>query len=376
MLDLSSLDTLTAVPTTAGAPMLLAISLIDPDPDQPRREFDQDALAELEQSIRERGVISPISVRPNPGDPGRWIINFGERRYRASASLGLAEIPAFVHETHIDYDQVIENLQREELSPMALARFVIGKVGEGVAPAEVAKRLGKGPSFITEHLALVDMPKCIGDLYEAGKIRSARTVYDLRRLYGEWPDQVEVWCSTAQDVSRRAVQDLANRLNRGGAQEAAVAMLASDLAAGVDSDDDSDDDSGPKTEVQADGQDTGDETGDSGPEAAHLDGPDQVGSWPTDEVSRGDALECPAVDRLPAHNAEHEKSRAPTKPADPTKLKKPVLLVEFDDRAAMVLVNKRPTMPGLLHIKYEDNGEEVEIDARRCVINCLIEGTA
>ena len=120
--DLDLLSTPLTVP--AGTPLHLPIDAIDEDPDQPRQDFDPDSLAELAETIRERGVRQPISVRRHPQQPDRWMLNFGARRLRASKLAGKEEIPAFVDDTADSYDQVIENEQRAGLTPLELALFV------------------------------------------------------------------------------------------------------------------------------------------------------------------------------------------------------------------------------------------------------------
>ena len=124
-LPLDQLDLLTMpADLLAGAPLQLPIDAIEEDPDQPRQEFDPDGLAELAETIRERGVRQPISVRRHPEKPDRWMLNFGARRLRASKLIGKLDIPAFVDNTADSYDQVIENEQREGLKPLELALFV------------------------------------------------------------------------------------------------------------------------------------------------------------------------------------------------------------------------------------------------------------
>ena len=108
----------------AGIPMVLPVQDIDEDPDQPRLEFDDEPLKELAATIAERGIRSPVSVRPHPRDPGRWILNYGARRLRAAKLAELGTVPAFVDKAADSYDQVIENEQREGLKPLELALFV------------------------------------------------------------------------------------------------------------------------------------------------------------------------------------------------------------------------------------------------------------
>jgi ParB family transcriptional regulator, chromosome partitioning protein len=118
------LDAIDAPQSDSGAPRSIALQDIDEDPEQPRSEFGDESLRELAATIAERGVKQPVSVRPHPKEPGRWMLNFGARRLRAAKLAGLASIPVFVDEAADSYDQVIENEQREALTPLELALFV------------------------------------------------------------------------------------------------------------------------------------------------------------------------------------------------------------------------------------------------------------
>jgi ParB family transcriptional regulator, chromosome partitioning protein len=184
MLDLSRLEQLDLVPPlSAGGPLMVPIADIDEDPDQPRVEFDDEPLKELAATIAERGVRSPVSVRPHPRDPGRWVLNYGARRLRASKLIGLSEIPAFVDKATDSYDQVIENEQREGLKPLELALFVKRELGKGVSQAEIARRLGKSQTYITFVRAMIDPPSWLMEVYSSGKCRNAAQLYELRRLH-------------------------------------------------------------------------------------------------------------------------------------------------------------------------------------------------
>jgi hypothetical protein len=103
---------LMAVEATPGGPMALPLDLVDEDPQQPRTKdnpgFSAKSLTELAAAIRLRGVKTPISVRPDPAAPGRYLINHGARRYRASRLAGLATIPSFIDANYNHADQVVE----------------------------------------------------------------------------------------------------------------------------------------------------------------------------------------------------------------------------------------------------------------------------
>lgn len=220
-LDLTALDR-TATDSVAkertvtaevlGRPLQIPIKDIDEDPTQPRQEFDAKSMEELEQSIRLHGVKTPVSIRPHPTEQKRWMLNFGARRLRASQAVGKLTIPAFVDRSHTDYQQVIENLQREDLKPRELAMFIKKKMDEGEKQAKIAELLGVDRSMVTNHLALIDMPACMEEIYTTGKCVSAKTLYDLRNLYKEFPKEVEQWSESAEEITRATVSALASQL--------------------------------------------------------------------------------------------------------------------------------------------------------------------
>lgn len=129
-------------------------SLLDADPEQPRREFDATALDELAESIRSQGVLQPLIVRRHPDAAGRYLLVAGERRLRASRLAGLAEIPCMVlagdslREARLA--QLAENLQREDLAPMeeALAIVRLAEL-DRLSQEDLSKRLGKSPAYIS-----------------------------------------------------------------------------------------------------------------------------------------------------------------------------------------------------------------------------------
>ncbi|MGE0644767.1 MAG: ParB/RepB/Spo0J family partition protein [Nitrospira sp.] len=195
-----------------GRPLQIPVKDIEEDPAQPRQEFDAASMDELEQSVRIHGVKTPISIRPHPTEQKRWILNFGARRLRASKAVGKTTIPAFIDRSHTDYQQVIENLQREDLKPRELAIFIKKKMDEGEKQAKIAEILGVNRSMVTNHLALIDMPPCIEEIYATGKCISAKTLYDLRNLHKEFPKEVEQWSGKAEDITRATVSALASEL--------------------------------------------------------------------------------------------------------------------------------------------------------------------
>ncbi len=158
--------------TDAGTADQLAIMDISPDREQPRTVFENEALQELADSIREHGVIQPILVRPIPD--GGFRIVAGERRWRASQIAGLTTIPAIVKTLSDDDAMVIaliENLQREDLNPVEEA-FGYKKLMEAgnLTQEQAALRVGKSRPAVANALRLLALPKEVLDMLSEGKI--------------------------------------------------------------------------------------------------------------------------------------------------------------------------------------------------------------
>ena len=144
----------------------LPLDRIEPNPEQPRRHFDEERLRELSESIRDRGLIQPIVVRAQPN--GTYLLIAGERRYRASRMAGLAAIPAIVRDDDPLEVALIENLQREDLTPLEEALGISALIREhAYTHADVASLLHKSRPHVTNTLALTKLPETIQKEYSA-----------------------------------------------------------------------------------------------------------------------------------------------------------------------------------------------------------------
>lgn len=188
------------------------LDVIDEDPDQPRKEFEPTKLEELAASIKESGVLQPITIKPHPELPGRYVIRYGARRYRASRIAGKTTIPAFISHEGDEYAQVIENEQRDNLTALELAAFIQKRLSAGDSKTEIARRLGKPNSYITNHLSLIDMPPAIQAAWDEGKTRNPQRVYELRNLHKKHPEAVEAWCEGQAEIGRQSITLLADEL--------------------------------------------------------------------------------------------------------------------------------------------------------------------
>lgn len=153
---------------------LIHISDIQKNPYQPRKEFSEEKIKELAQSIKENGLIQPIIVRQSP------VIGYeilaGERRYRASIVAGLSEVPVIIKKLS-DQDMmihsVIENLQREDLNPIEEAKAYQSLIDKGYTHAEIADKMGKSRPYITNIVRLLTLPNFILTEVETGKLSQA-----------------------------------------------------------------------------------------------------------------------------------------------------------------------------------------------------------
>ena len=195
-------------PTGQGTPLQLAVEAIDEDPHQPRQEFDAEPMQELAASVAQHGVLQAISVRRHPDREGRWMLNFGARRLRASRMAGHPCIPAFINEAPNTYDQVIENEQREGLKPLELALFVQRQLALGESQTDIARQMGKSRAYVTYAMAMIEAPDWLMTAYRQGRCRGLRGLYELRRLHESDPHSVEQWLAKTGSVTRADLRDL------------------------------------------------------------------------------------------------------------------------------------------------------------------------
>jgi len=160
--------------TSAGSKTLLLRNII-PNPNQPRRTFDQEALEELAASIKSQGLLQPILVRPlGPTHPGKYEIVAGERRWRASKMAGLLEVPVLIKnftEQDMRAAALIENLQREDLNPLEEALALYGLKEEfNLSQDELAQKIGKSRPAVANSLRLLSLPKHVQESLASGKL--------------------------------------------------------------------------------------------------------------------------------------------------------------------------------------------------------------
>jgi len=203
--------------STEGA-VSVRIGDIDPNRDQPRKEFDSEALSELADSISQHGVLQPLLLRPMP--TGGYRIVAGERRWRAARMAGLTEVPAVIREM-TDAEEMlfalIENLQREDLTPLEEARGYRTLIeAQDFTQEEVSQAVGKSRPAVTNALRLLNLPEDIQQMLEDGEITAghARTLLSFKN-----EEDMRLGAKKAKEgASVRELEALAKRLNEASTQ--------------------------------------------------------------------------------------------------------------------------------------------------------------
>jgi ParB family chromosome partitioning protein len=187
----------------------IEVSAITPNPRQPRRTFDEEALDELAESIREVGLLQPVVVRT--AGPGRYELIMGERRWRASQRAGLTEIGAIVKQTQDNEllrDALIENLHRQQLDPLEEAAAYQQLLDDfGATHEELARKIGRSRPHISNTLRLLNLPPVVQKRVAAGVLSAghARALLSL-----DSPEAQERLASriVAEGLSVRAVEEI------------------------------------------------------------------------------------------------------------------------------------------------------------------------
>jgi ParB family transcriptional regulator, chromosome partitioning protein len=227
----------------------LHVDLVAPNPEQPRKRFDEEALQALADSVKERGVLQPVLVRPRPG--GSYELVAGERRWRAAQLAGLETLPALVQQrddAHSLEAALIENMAREDLNPIEAARAVAGLVEElGLTREEVGRRVGRSRVAVSNLLRLLDLPDEALALVEDGSLteghgrallladdHAARRRIARAAVQGGW--SVRVVEQRAREANAPARAAKRGRAAVHPDQEAAAARISEALGAALGTD--------------------------------------------------------------------------------------------------------------------------------------------
>jgi len=197
---------------------IVQIKDIQKNPYQPRKEFSEEKIQELAQSIKETGLIQPIIVRKSP--VLGYEILAGERRYRASIAAGLSEVPVIVKQLS-DQDMmlhsIIENLQRENLNPIEEAKAYQSLIDKGFTHTEIAEKMGKSRPYITNLVRLLGLPKHILTEVESGRLSQAHARL-LIQLSSDKQDKLLNRIQT-ENLSVRQVEQILQKTKKSSKKE-------------------------------------------------------------------------------------------------------------------------------------------------------------
>ncbi|SFU67793.1 ParB/RepB/Spo0J family partition protein [Nitrosospira multiformis] len=217
-------------------PIELSLDLIDEDPDQPRTVFDPQLLQELADTIRDRGVKNPISVHLNTERSGRYIINDGARRYRASKMAGKQTIPAFVDPDFTKIDQIIVNAHHANFTPREWAILIDQEEKKGKQRIQIAKELGKTPPFVTYYSNLLKLPEPLAEVFNSGRCEDVSALTQLFTVWKLYPDDVELWLDDSTvEVTRHSIRSLRDFLDKRAEQEPSSGLISQEIQLEVES---------------------------------------------------------------------------------------------------------------------------------------------
>lgn len=191
----------------------ITVESILEDGENPRNSFDPVTLEEMADTMRARGVITPISVRPDPQQEGVYIVNHGHRRLRAAKLAGLTVIPAVIDDSFRDEDRIIENIQRDNLDMFDVAKFIARKLAEGLKQKDIAKLIGKSTAYISHHVQLLELPPHTNAAVQGGRVVDLTSIADLAKTEKNFPDSVELFLAGNNEVTRTAVRKFRDTLN-------------------------------------------------------------------------------------------------------------------------------------------------------------------
>jgi ParB family chromosome partitioning protein len=349
-------------------PMELVLDLIDEDPTQPRSEgnpgFSKESLEELAAGIARRGVKSPISVRANPEQTGRFIINHGARRYRASRLAGKKTIPAFVDEDYGTTDQLLENIDREALTAREIGDYVGREIAQGKTQREIAAELSKSQSWVAQYATLLRLPDSIQEAFTAGRTSDVTLINELVKAHKKDSEEVDRWLGVAsQEISRQSVQMLRGFIDGKIAQDRAPATSARVKST----------DSGRTSTEGASASANGGSLPLSGSTSGETSNAANVTS---SEPQPAPSPSNPPREQQPnsASTSSARASAAATASEDPAKLKRAIVQVQFNERPARLVLDRRAPAPGWAWLKFDEDGQEVEAELGAVRLVAVVEG--
>lgn len=204
-LDLSGLSDISALLSAqnkGNGLRSVRVDAIHPDPNQPRKRFDEASLTELAESIRAVGIIQPPVVRSF--DDG-YLLIAGERRWRAARLLGLEVIDVIVRDDLEARAQIVENIQRDALSAWEIYRWIASELDAGAKQNELAAAIGKSKQWVSAYASIAKMPESLITALRENRIEDVTALGRLCRLQKELPEEATRLLGSCAPITRKAV---------------------------------------------------------------------------------------------------------------------------------------------------------------------------
>lgn len=360
------------------------VDIISPDPNQPRKNFDETALQELADDLKKNGLIQPIVVRDDPDNVGKFIVVAGERRLKAAKLAGFKKIRSILStydNSQLGYVQIAENAKRDNLKFYEMAEFIVSRANAGEKQADIAEKLGTSKSQVNLYMIWKVAPDYLKDIKE--RFVSIRTFYEITKLSENFPDEVKSFIATEEgELGRDDVAALKKKLtapdtetNSAENSEPEVLNPAFENTAETSDDEDS-------TSLE------NDSTGDSFEEPANAsdyesdDTEDESADESTDDFSSATEISNSAptfqdeafsgvdtsIDESESEIPSDSDFETETKSK---KLKHPVFVGTVDGREAEIVM-EMPTTDGMVKVKYED-GSLDEVLCENFILNRIYE---
>lgn len=401
-LDLSGLDGFSNLlqagsdaASAAGKPLSLPLDRVAEDPRNARKRYDPAKLQELADSIRAGGLSTPIVVKVHPDDPKRYQIVHGHRRYRAHKLIQASAIEAVVTDKQGAVSQLVDNLQREDLTTTELVGGIRDLLADGLKQTQIAEQLGKSKAWVSKHAALTELADVAPELQallDSERIRDASTLYEALQCYKQDADAVRAFLATTGDrqIVQADIEGLRAAMKRGseptvttgensstdGTSAAAGASTAPPTATDGASHNGSDTPGTPLAQVFSGNDDAGSPSGDEdeGKTLAQVYSDNKTDAG-TSSPGGGEGGSSDPGDDDDGQDGDGQRRQA-VKPGaaapDPMKVRKPLVQVRVGRREGVMLIGKTAEY-GLAWVKFE-NGEEEQLDVNKLKLVAVIDG--
>lgn len=368
------------IASKAGAFYDFDINIIIPDPNQPRKKFDEATLQELADDIKKNGLIQPIVVRDDLEHPGKFIVVAGERRLKAAKMAGLTKIRSIVgtyDDSQLGYVQIAENAKRDDLKFYELAEFIVSRAELGEKQAEIAEKLGLSKTKVSEFMIWKDAPEFLKKAKD--KFSSIRTFYDVAKLADEFSSDVEAFIENSdREISRADIAALKKQLtspeeettdDKDNSEESSDATYGAEISSDYEiaNDEEQPSESETASDDVTDNEDLSSEDTDySDPSFTDDISEDSTSDYQDEAFSGVDTSFNDESEDLSDADFKSDDTEEKSK-----KLKHPVFVGTVDGREAEIVM-EMPTTDGMVKVKYED-GSLDEVLCENFILNRIYE---